>query len=51
MNARIIFDLDGTIDSAPDIQNIAKRALQKLVLHRLLWKKRIYLLAMASKIL
>jgi len=31
MNARIIFDLDGTlIDSAPDIQNIANASLAKI---------------------
>ena len=31
MNARIIFDLDGTlIDSAPDIQNIANKSLTKI---------------------
>ena len=31
MNARIIFDLDGTlIDSAPDIQNIANKRLTKI---------------------
>ena len=31
MNARIVFDLDGTlIDSAPDIQNIANASLSKI---------------------
>ena len=31
MNARIVFDLDGTlIDSAPDIQNIANTSLAKI---------------------
>ena len=31
MNARIVFDLDGTlIDSAPDIQNIANASLKKI---------------------